>query len=351
MIRIIELESYLCEPAISVRKAMERLNASDHLFQLVAADDRVLLGTLTDGDVRRALLRGISLDTPVRECMHKEFVSGRKGADAENAVLLQSGRRLVNFLPIVDEKGHILEVLVPQGPTTTVARALVMAGGFGRRLGERTVNTPKPLLTIGGRPILDHLLCRLEDAGVTNIYISLHHFADQIQSYITQRANRAQISFVKEDSPLGTAGALSRLLLRPNTPILVINGDVLTNADVAALHEFHTRHGFDATVGVARYEVDVPFGVVRYGEDGLFAGIDEKPRIGNFIAAGIYYLSPEFVALVPDDRPMDMPELLNLGRSIGLRIGVFPIHEYWSDIGRPDDLERAEDLHRLSALK
>ena len=335
---------------MSVRDAMARLNASDHLFQLIADEDRVLQGTLTDGDVRRALLRGISLDAPVKDCMHTAFVAGRAGADAENEILAKSGKRLVNFVPLVDEKGRVVEVLIPQGQTAGVAHALVMAGGFGRRLGERTVKTPKPLLPIGGRPILDHLLCRLEDAGIANIHISLHHFADQIQSFIGGRANRAQISFVEEDNPLGTAGALSRLSPRPNAPILVMNGDVLTNADVGALHDFHVRHGFDATVGVARYEVDVPFGVVRYGDDGLFAGIDEKPRISSFIAAGIYYLSPEFVALVPDNRPMDMPELLNLGRSIGLKIGVFPIHEYWTDIGRPDDLDRAEDWHRSASM-
>ena len=225
-----------------------------------------------------------------------------------------------------------------------------MAGGFGRRLGERTLKTPKPLLPVGGRPVLDHLLERLEKAGIGNIHISLHYYADKIRSYIAARDNKAKFSFVEEETPLGTAGALARLLPRPSAPVLVMNGDVLTNVDFGALHDFHIRHGFDATVGVARYEVEVPFGVVRYGDDGLFAGIDEKPLISSFIAAGIYYLSPEFVALVPNNRPMDMPELLNLGRGIGLRIGVFPIHEYWTDIGRPDDLERAEDCHRAGSL-
>ncbi len=325
---------------------MARLDASDQLFQLIAGHDRVLVGTLTDGDVRRALLRGLSLDAPVGQCMHTKFIAGRVGSDAENQALLHTGHRLVNFVPVVDEMQRVVEVLVRQDQRTGVTRALVMAGGFGRRLGERTANIPKPLLPIGGRPILDHLLARLEDAGVMNIHISVHHYANQIQDFIASRENRAEFVFLEEDNPLGTAGALGRLLPSPSAPVLVMNADVLTNVDVGALHDFHVRHGFDATVGVARYEVDVPFGVVRYGDDGLFAGIEEKPRISNFIAAGIYYLSPEFIALVPAGRAMDMPELLNLGRSIGLRIGVFPIHEYWADIGRPDDLERAEDLHR-----
>lgn len=350
MSRFREMDRYICAPNMSIRDAMARLDASDQLFQLVADYNRVLLGTLTDGDVRRALLRGLSLEAPVASCMHKEFIAGRLGAEVENQALLHAGPRQVNFVPVLDDGGRLVEVLVLQGLRTGVAHALVMAGGFGRRLGERTVNTPKPLLPIGGRPILDHLLGRLEGAGVSNIHISLHYCAAQIRQFIAGRDNRAELSFVEEDTPLGTAGALARLLPPPSAPILVMNGDVMTNVDVGALHDFHMRHGFDATVGVARYEVDIPFGVVRYGEDGLLAGIDEKPRISNFIAAGIYYLSPEFVALVPQDRPIDMPELLNLGRSIGLRIGVFPIHEYWTDIGRPDDLERAEKLHHAAGV-
>jgi dTDP-glucose pyrophosphorylase len=350
MIHIRDLRPYLCRPTMSIRDAMARLNASERLFQLIANEDRVLLGTLTDGDLRRALLRGLSLDRPVKECMHTEFVSACAGADSEKQALSLSNKRTVNFVPIVDDEGCVVEAFVREGQGICVAHALIMAGGFGRRLGERTAKMPKPLLPIGGKPILDHLLDRLEDAGINRIHISLHYFGDQIRAFVTQRGSRSDISFVEEDNPLGTAGALARLLPPPEAPILVMNADVLTNVDVGALHDFHMRHGFDATVGIARYEVDIPFGVVRYGEDGLFAGVDEKPRISNFVAAGIYYLSPEFVSLVPADRPMDMPELLNLGRGLGFRIGVFPIHEYWTDIGRPDDLARAEDWHRKNVI-
>ena len=350
MIVIRDYKEHACSPDTCIRDVLARIDRSPHLFQVVVDEAGRLLGTVTDGDIRRAMLHGVGLDAPVRRAMHTKPIVGRIGDENHFEKLHGIGSSRA-FLPVIDADGKLCEICVaPATQAAGVAHALVMAGGFGRRLGERTVKIPKPLLPVGGRPILDHLLCRLEDAGIANIHISLHHFADQIQSFIGGRANRAQISFVEEDNPLGTAGALSRLSPRPNAPILVMNGDVMTNADVGALHDFHVRHGFDATVGVARYEVDVPFGVVRYGDDGLFSGIEEKPRISNFIAAGIYYLSPEFIALVPDNRPMDMPELLNLGRSIGLKIGVFPIHEYWTDIGRPDDLERAEDWHRSGSM-
>ncbi|MEK9725133.1 MAG: sugar phosphate nucleotidyltransferase [Rhodospirillaceae bacterium] len=314
--RLTRLDAYLCPPDLSVRDALARLNATEHLFQLVVDPERRLLGTLTDGDVRRALLRGVSLDAPVKESIHRDMLVGRAGV--------------------------VVEVLLRGAQSPGIDRALVMAGGFGKRLGERTRKTPKPLLPVGGRPILDHVLTNLEDCGVRVSHVSVHYHGDQIRDYIAQRRNRMIVDIVEEDRPLGTAGALGQIADTGRSPILVINGDVITNVDFAALHEFHVRHALDATVGVARYDIDVPFGVVRYGPDGLLAGIDEKPRISNFIAAGVYYLSPEFAALVPGDRAMDMPELLNQGREIGLRIGLFPIHEYWTDVGRPADLEAAE---------
>ena len=157
MLRIRELNSYICRPTMPVRGAMARLNASDQLFQLIVSEDGALLGTLTDGDIRRALLRGVALDAPVEECMHTQFIAARAG-DALNEALSGMGARGVNFLPVVDDKGKLVEVMVSQDQRSSPAHALVMAGGFGRRLGERTVKTPKPLLPIGEKSILDHLL-------------------------------------------------------------------------------------------------------------------------------------------------------------------------------------------------
>jgi NDP-sugar pyrophosphorylase family protein len=216
-----------------------------------------------------------------------------------------------------------------------------MAGGEGRRLGERTRTIPKPLLPVGGRPILDHVLNQLEDAAVEEVHIAVHYLADQIKGYVSRRSNRARISFVEEDAPLGTAGAIGKLDSLQESPVLVVNGDVITNVNFSKVHDFYLRNELDCAVCVSRFDVEVPFGVIRYGDDGLFRGIDEKPCITNFIAAGVYYLSPQITALVPRDRRMDMPELLNLGQQIGLRIGLFPIHEYWTDVGRPSDLEAA----------
>jgi dTDP-glucose pyrophosphorylase len=350
VIVITNFEQHACAPETTVREVLARIDGSPYLFQVVIDAGGHLCGTVTDGDIRRAMLHGIGLDAPVSGAMQIQPVVGRPGETEANFEKIGHTGSSRAFLPIVNSDGELVEIQVAQtSKDTNIRTALVMAGGPGTRLGERTRNLPKPLLPVGGRPVLDRVLEGLEASGVGTILISVHYLADKIENFLKERPARTNIDLIHESNRLGTAGAIGRLGERvAGGPLLVVNGDVLTEVDYAALHEFHIRHGHDATIGVARYEVNVPFGVVRYGEDGLFAGIEEKPRITNFVAAGVYYLSPQFIGLVPRDRPIDMPELLNLGRSIGLRIGVFPIHEYWTDIGRPDDLERAEDWHRAA---
>ncbi len=343
-----DFSSYACGPGTTVREVLARIDASPELFQMIVDAAGRLLGTVTDGDIRRAMLHGVSLDETAEFCMQRQPTVGKVGQVEENH------RRLANlgssrpFLPLLDEDGRVREVLVRDSANSDIGQALVMAGGFGRRLGERTQSTPKPMLSVGDRPLLDHVLTALEDAGVNQVHVSVHYLADQIREYVKRRPNRANIDFIEEDKPLGTAGALSRLDGQIAGQILVVNGDVLTHVDFAAMREFKLRHGLDAAVGVARYDIEVPFGVVRFDEDGLLESIEEKPRISNFIAAGVYYLGAEFAALVPPNQPMDMPELLTLGRRIGLKIGLFPIHEYWTDVGQPDDLEAADRMHSAS---
>lgn len=342
VIHIIELEHYFCPATATVREVLARLNATEHLFQLVIDANALLLGTVTDGDIRRAILSGATLDDSAMACLHQNPVTGRIGDDLGN---LEKIRRLGSvraFLPVLDPSGRVREVIASGEAVSRVASALVMAGGPGTRLGERTRKTPKPLLRVAARPILDHVLTALEDGGVSDIHVSVHYLAEQIEAFVEKRKSRARVSLLREGERRGTIGALALLPKPPRQPILVVNGDVITRTDYAALGAFHARHGFDATIGVARHEMDIPFGVVHQTEEGLFDRIDEKPRVSHFIASGIYLLNPTFAALVPSDRPMDMPELLNQGRALGLVIGLFPIHEYWIDVGRPHDLEAAD---------
>lgn len=345
MIRVRDFSDYVCHPSMPIRLVLERIDSTPHLFQIVLDANGRILGTVTDGDIRRAMLSGLGLDAPASACMQRNPRTGFIGDHVKNSEKLAAVGSTRRFLPILDGQGCVVELLLGTKAGSGIAQALVMAGGYGRRLGERTRTTPKPLLPVGGRPILDRVVRAIEDTGVPSVTISVHYLAEQIFDFIASRDNRADISFVTENSPLGTAGALGLFKGDGYSPVLVVNGDVLTNCNFSALHDFHVRHGLDGTIGVTRYDVDVPYGVVRRDSDGLFAGIEEKPRISNFIAGGVYYLSPAFLALVPTGRPYDMPELLNNAHEIGLRIGLFPIHEYWTDVGQPEDLEAADARH------
>ena len=337
MIRLTVFDYLLCGADITIRAALKRLNnEQSHIFQIVIDAERRVIGTVTDGDVRRSMLEEITLEDPVEKCMSKAPIVGRLGDNAANREKL----RTAGFLPIVDADGCIQELLI-QARVPLAGRALVMAGGFGKRLGAQTRDTPKPLLPVGERPILDRLLAQLEDSGVEAITIAVHYRADQVEEFVAARSNRAEINFIREVEPLGTAGALALMPKVANETTIVVNGDVVSRVDFTHLRDFHAEHGHDGTVAVSRYNVHIPFGVLRLGEDGLFSGIEEKPTYSYFIAAGIYMLSPEFIALMPRDRAVDMPEVLEAGRQEGLRIGLFPLHEYWRDVGQPDDLALA----------
>ena len=342
MYQIKDIDMLLCGPGLSIRDVLARINHSPkHLFQLVVDEERRLLGTVTDGDVRRAILRGITLEDPVSECMHQTPKTSRPGDDAVNRSLL----RKTQFLPILDDAGQVINVLTTEAPHGAIGSALVMAGGYGHRLGARTKDIPKPLLGVGGRPILDRVLEQLEDVGVEEIHIAVHFLREKIERFISERTNRARIHFIREREPLGTAGALGLLPPSAQDEVLLVNGDVVTRVDYRALHDFHVASDLDATIGVSRYDMHIPYGVVQHNEKGLFENIVEKPTLSQFIASGMYYLSAPFLTQVPQGRAIDMPEMLDIAHQAGLRVGVFPVHEYWIDVGQPADLELAEADH------
>ncbi len=341
------ITDYLLSPTDTLRDAMSRLSSGrlQHQFQIVADGDRRLLGTLLDGDIRRGLLAGAGLDDPVSRCMKRNPATGRAGEQKANVNLLHQVVAQTTFLPILDESDVIQEILVGAGPVLAGFRALVMAGGLGSRLGERTRKVPKPLLPVGGKPVLEHILTRLEAASVDDVYVSVHYLADSVDSFLQSRNNKVRVQVLREDDPLGTTGAMG--LLPPDTTrdIMVVNGDILTSLDLVAFLDFHQKHQFDATIAVAQHLITIPYGVVRHDKDGQFLGIEEKPTLTNFVAAGIYLLSPQYHALIRPGEKLDMPELLNRGQSMGLSSTLFPIHEYWMDLGKPEDLERAELAH------
>jgi UDP-2,4-diacetamido-2,4,6-trideoxy-beta-L-gulopyranose hydrolase len=348
MILLTDLDLYCCDATTTIADVIARINVCPYLFQLIVDKNGLLLGTMTDGDIRRALLRRVDINSPVQSAMNATAFTGVIGQDDENKRKLLKRRGMIRFLPLLDDTGAVREVLVNTQAgigSQLQPTALIMAGGFGKRLGERTRNRPKPLLEVGGRPILGHILDRLESCGISRIFISVHYLAGQIEAFVNDYAGRAQISLLYEDAPLGTAGAISLLPDNNFSALMVLNGDVLTSLDFRSFVDFHEVQVNAATIAIAQYQSTIPFGVIRYSDSAQFTGIDEKPQHNCFISAGINIVSPDICRLLPRDQALDMPDLLQMGLDAGLPIGLFPIHEYWTDVGRPEDLDLAEARH------
>jgi dTDP-glucose pyrophosphorylase len=342
MNRLDQFETHLWSPSVQIRSALQFFNDAYHQLLLVVDSEARLLGTVTDGDIRRAILQGATLDDPISACMYHEPTVGHVDKPEDHTDLIRG----LPFLPVVDRRNRVAAIMLPLNGPEGLGDAVVMAGGKGTRLGPITERIPKPLLPVGGKPILEHILSNLEAVGVGRIWLTVNHLADQLRDFVDARESVAEINLVEETSRLGTAGSLSLIPGKLMGPVLVLNGDVLTHVDYRALETFHRRSGFDGTIAVAHHRVQVPFGVVRHDDRGFFTGIEEKPMLNHFVAGGIYYLSPGLIALVPSDKQVDMPEILNEAHSVGMRLGLFPIHEYWTDVGHPEDLKAAEIFHQ-----
>lgn len=345
---ITDFTPYVVKADLSLREVMLRINQIVPPMLIVATEEMRFLGTITDGDIRRSLLRGASNDATAKDIMHVHSTTGSVRNPQDNRRKLDSLISTIRFLPVLDDDGAITHLLLEDGPALKEFTALVMAGGFGRRLGELTKTTPKPLLPINGRPILDHILDTLEDAGIRRIVLSTHYLAEQIKAFIEQRDNIASMSFVHEETPLGTAGAISLLPQDYRTAgnLIVLNGDVISDLSFASLVSFHNNQQNNATICVKEHRTKIDFGVIRFSDDGDFERIEEKPELSHFIAAGVYLLDPAVTALAHPGGHSDMPDLLNRARDVGLKIGVFPVHEHWVDVGRPHDLLRADKAKR-----
>ncbi len=335
------IDVYVFQSRETVRAVLDRFNRLDRQIGLVVDENGRLVGTVTDGDVRRGFLNNMTLDDPISTCATPDpFVIIADDEIPETAYQYP-------FIPAVDEEFRPVSILFPKEQDTPVSDCLVMAGGHGTRMGELTRNLPKPLLPLGDKPILEHILLGLEEAGHRRIFLSTHYLADRIREFSAQRRGPAELHLVHENAKLGTAGAIGLLPDTVTTPLLVLNGDVVTQVDFRAMRDFHDRLTYDATIAVARHEIEIPYGVVRHSADGLFTQIDEKPKVSHFVSAGIYMLGASVLSLVPRNTTIDMPELLNTACKQNLRIGVFPIHEYWRDVGRQSDLQNLHEDYDL----
>lgn len=336
-------------PDRTIRDAIATINRNTKGIALLTdAGDR-LLGTVTDGDIRRAMLAGISLDAPVNELLARKVERYVRPVtapvDASDATLLQlMHEHGVHQIPLLDLTGRVVNLATMddlRGEEPLPMQAVIMAGGFGKRLRPLTEDLPKPMLPVGDRPLMERTIEQLRSAGIRRVNVTTHYLPEKITEHFGDGAAfGVELNYVSEETPLGTAGALG-LIAAPNEPLLVINGDVLTRVNFRAMLAYHREHHAEMTVGVREFIMQVPYGVVD-AEAGIVSAVREKPDVHFLVNAGIYLLEPSVYQFIEPGAPADMPDLIHRLLDAGRVVSSFPIHEYWLDIGRHDDYLRAQ---------
>lgn len=333
----------LLGPDDSLMDGLRALELTGKEIALVCDEERHLLGTLTDGDVRRALLRGCSLEsTRIREAMNMAFTTVEEGVGRAEVLDLMRARG-ISQIPVVVNGVlvglHTIRELI--GYMRRPNWAVVMAGGKGTRLRPITAEVPKPMVKVAGRPMLERLILHLVGYGIHQIFLSINYLGHIIEQHFGDGSDfGCEIQYLRESEPLGTAGGLSLLPARPEHPLLVMNGDLVTQANVAELIDFHTRGGYAATVGLRQHRIDIPFGVAETRADRLVR-LDEKPSLTFAVNAGMYVISPATLDRVPAGSPFNITDLLQQCLDSGTSVGAHLIAEDWADVGRPDELRRA----------
>lgn len=337
-------ESTLLGITGSVADAIRIIDGNRAHICLVVDEQRKLRGTITDGDVRRGLLKSVPLTAPVGEIMKSTPLMVRDDEVPRHYLTLMRQAE-VRQLPLVDAQGHVTGLVIEEEITGTGDRpnwVVLMAGGLGARLRPLTDETPKPMLKVGTKPLLETIIENFVQHGFTNFYISVNYLADKVKDYFGDGSKwSCTIRYLEEKEQLGTAGALKLLPEKPAHPLIIMNGDVLTKVNFTQLLDFHREHGAAATMCVREYDFQVPYGVVDL-EDQRISKLIEKPVYSFFVNAGIYVIEPELLDSLPQKSGLfHMTDLFDLTVKTGKETAAFPIREYWIDIGQIDDFHRA----------
>ncbi|NMB96952.1 MAG: CBS domain-containing protein [Clostridiaceae bacterium] len=339
-----EWRKILIPPYMSIKEAIEVINITSLQIALVIDENNKLLGTVTDGDVRRGIIKEISLEDAVEGIMNTNpiTITGKKN---KKTILSVMEKNKLRHLPVVDDTGSViglerLEDLLHYSKKENWI--VIMAGGLGQRLKPLTDKCPKPMLTIEDKPILEIILANFIEQGFYQFYISVNYMAEQIKSYFGDGSKWGiNIRYINEEKMMGTAGSLSLLPVQTDKPIIVMNGDILTKLNFEQLINYHLEHRAQATVAVRAYSFQIPYGVVKINKDRL-AGFEEKPIYTSFINAGIYVFNPSVLKKIPVNSYFNMNQLLELMLENNEQISIFPVREYWVDIGTISDFNQAK---------
>ncbi|WP_107686842.1 nucleotidyltransferase family protein [Campylobacter concisus] len=329
----------------TIKDALQTINNGGLQIAIVVDENDSLVGTVTDGDIRRGLLNGLDLNSNINLIVHKSPSIANVGDTKESILKIALAKKL-HKIPLIDELGKLVgiedieDIIKPVSKTNKV---ILMVGGLGTRLRPLTQDTPKPMLKVGNKPILQTIVEKFAEYGFVNITMCVNFNADIIKDYFGDgKEFGVNIDYILEQKRMGTAGALSLLKERPNEPFFVMNGDLLTNVNFEHIFNYHTLNKATATMCVREYDYEVPYGVVKMN-DNKIVDISEKPVQKFFVSAGIYMLSPEILDLIPKNEFYDMPTLFEKAISKEKNVISFPIHEYWIDIGRLEEYQKANE--------
>jgi len=335
-------------PDTSIKETMAVIDKSSLQIALVVDGQDKLLGTVTDGDIRRGILKGVSIDAPVKRIYYVSPLTASVDDDVKTMKRIMK-EQSISQLPMVDQAGRVVRLVVLKDVLAGKKRenpVVLMAGGLGTRLRPLTESCPKPLLKVGGTPVLETILEGFTRKGFENFYISVNYKAEMIEDYFGDGVKwGVNIQYLKETKRLGTAGSIKLMPEKPEVPFIVMNGDLLTKVDFEKLLEFHINNNklgnAIATMGVREYNMQIPYGVIRQ-EGNRLIRLDEKPVQRFFVNGGIYVFEPDIIDLIPQDQYFDMTHLFDKTMEENLKTVVFQIREYWMDIGHKRDFETAE---------
>lgn len=340
----------LVRHTITIKESLATLNKigiSSHVLYVVN-EEQQLLGSLTDGDIRRALLNNASLEDTVTVAMNASCIKVQEH-DLTAVFAKEQRSRGIHTIPLVDDDGKVLRIVrLDQLKEILPVHAIVMAGGKGERLLPLTKETPKPLLKVGTKTIIDHNISRLKQFGISDIHVSVNYLADKIVDHFEQNPNGVVINFIHEPQPMGTAGALSLLAGFQKDTVLLMNSDLLTNIDFGDFYKEFVQSGADMMVATIPHHVDLPYAIIETNAN-VVTSLKEKPRYTYFANAGIYLFKKELIKLLPKGERFDATDLMEQLVADNGKLVHYPILGYWLDIGRMDDFKKAqEDIKHIN---
>jgi dTDP-glucose pyrophosphorylase len=330
------------EPLRAALSKLDKLASDAILF--VVDEEKKLIGSLTDGDLRRGFIKNLGFEDSILKFIQKNPVSITRNNYTLNQ-LEEYKKRNFKIIPILDDQGVIIDILNFRLQQTIIpADAVLMAGGKGKRLMPLTANTPKPLLKVGGKPIIEYNIDRLINYGIKNIHLSINYLGEQIQDYFGNGGGRnASINYVKEDQPLGTIGSILLVNEFKHDDILVMNSDLLTNIDFADFYTTFKEADADMAVAATSYHVDVPYAVLEVDGKNLATSLKEKPRYTYYSNAGIYFIKRSLLEMIPKNKFYDITELMEAILAANNKLITYPITGYWLDIGKQEDFKQAQE--------